>query len=112
MAPVTDVLSIRIDRKIFPAAGSRAPQLVLKDVAFEVARGSFVVITGPSGCGKSTLLNIIAGLDRDFTFTDLGEARDGDYYYVRVTQLDGTQAWSSPFWVGRAPLKGTGATAD
>ena len=69
MAPVTDVLSIRIDRKIFPAAGSRAPQLVLKDVAFEVARGSFVVITGPSGCGKSTLLNIIAGLDRDFDGT-------------------------------------------
>ncbi|HEX2465143.1 MAG TPA: DUF3604 domain-containing protein [Thermoanaerobaculia bacterium] len=41
-------------------------------------------------------------LDRDFAFTDLGEPRDGDYYYVRVTQLDGAQAWSSPFWVGPA----------
>ena len=24
----------------------------------------------------------------------------GDYYYVRVTQLDGARAWTSPFWVG------------
>ena len=61
---------------------------------------------------KLQVVDAVAGLERDFTFTDLGEARDGDYYYVRVTQLDGTQAWSSPFWVGRAPLKGTGATAD
>jgi hypothetical protein len=24
----------------------------------------------------------------------------GDNYYVRVTQLDGAMAWSSPIWVG------------
>ena len=39
-------------------------------------------------------------LDRDFEYTDLGERASGDYYYVRVTQLDGGRAWSSPFWVG------------
>jgi uncharacterized protein DUF3604 len=39
-------------------------------------------------------------LDRDFEFTDLENPAPGDYYYVRVTQLDSGRAWSSPFWVG------------
>ena len=38
--------------------------------------------------------------DREFEWVDLGEPGDSDYYYVRVTQLDGGRAWSSPFWVG------------
>ena len=42
-----------------------------------------------------------APLDREFEYLDMGPAAPGDYYYVRVTQLDGGQAWSSPFWVGR-----------
>ncbi len=46
------------------------------------------------------VVNAGGALDRNFAWSDLGEARDGDYYYVRVTQLDGAQAWSSPFWVG------------
>jgi hypothetical protein len=40
-------------------------------------------------------------LDMDFEYTDLEDPRPGDYYYVRVTQLDGGRAWSSPFWVGQ-----------
>ena len=39
-------------------------------------------------------------LDQEFTFTDQGENRPGDYYYLRVRQIDGSMAWSSPFWVG------------
>ena len=39
-------------------------------------------------------------LDREFTWADLTELKAGDYYYVRVTQVDGSMAWSSPFWVG------------
>ncbi len=39
-------------------------------------------------------------MDREFEFTDLEAPEAGDYYYVRVTQLDGGRAWSSPFWVG------------
>lgn len=66
MAPLTHPLSVSVHRKIFPAVGLRGEIQVLKDIAFEVKPGSFVVITGPSGCGKSTLLNIIAGLDREF----------------------------------------------
>ena len=39
-------------------------------------------------------------LDCDFEFVDQGIAGHGDYYYVRVKQLDGAMAWSSPVWVG------------
>ena len=41
-------------------------------------------------------------LDREFHYTDRGPAEPGDYYYVRVRQIDGGMAWSSPFWVGKA----------
>ena len=39
-------------------------------------------------------------LDRSFEYVDLEGLSAGDYYYVRVTQLDGGRAWSSPWWVG------------
>jgi len=41
-------------------------------------------------------------LDQAFEYADLGAREDGDYYYLRVTQIDGEQAWSSPWWVGGA----------
>ena len=66
MAPLSHPLSVSVHKKQFPAVGLRSEILVLKDIAFKVEPGSFVVITGPSGCGKSTLLNIIAGLDKDY----------------------------------------------
>ncbi len=66
MATVIDPLKVHITRKTFPAVGGRDENTVLRDVSFEVAPRSFVVLTGPSGCGKSTLLNIIAGLDKDY----------------------------------------------
>lgn len=73
MAPVKRPLSVRIEKKQFPAVGERAANLVLKNVSFQIEPGSFVIITGPSGGGKSTLLNIVAGLDKDFEGTvDLG----------------------------------------
>ncbi len=39
-------------------------------------------------------------LDCDFEFVDHGAVAHGDYYYIRVKQLDGAMAWSSPIWVG------------
>jgi iron(III) transport system ATP-binding protein len=35
----------------------------IKDINFEVPKGSFVTILGPSGCGKTTLLRCIAGVE-------------------------------------------------
>src|SRR5262245_23966374 len=66
MAPLTHPLSVRVDKKVFPAVGQRAENLVLRNVKFQIEPGSFVVITGPSGGGKSTLLNIVAGIDKEF----------------------------------------------
>ncbi len=45
-------------------------------------------------------VNPDAPLDQSFSFTDTEDPQPGDYYYVRVMQLDGAQAWSSAFWVG------------
>ena len=39
-------------------------------------------------------------IDQEFTYTDRGDVAPGDYYYLRVRQVDGAMAWSSPFWVG------------
>ena len=39
-------------------------------------------------------------LDYDLEFVDTDEPGRGDYYYVRVEQLNGARAWSSPIWVG------------
>ncbi len=37
--------------------------------------------------------------DVHFRHSDYGRHGSLDYYYVRVTQANGQQAWSSPFWV-------------
>ena len=81
-------LRVRVRRKIFPALAKRDEQVVLRDVAFEVAPRSFLVITGPSGCGKSTLLNIIAGLDSDYEGEiDLGPGGDRLTYIFQSPRL-------------------------
>ncbi len=45
---------------------------------------------------------------RRFAAVDETPAVDGDYYYLRVTLVDGEQAWSSPVWVsvGDGPVPG------
>ncbi|MET0638664.1 MAG: ATP-binding cassette domain-containing protein [Hyphomicrobium sp.] len=93
MAPVNatnagGVIRVSVDRKVFPAVGEREAQLVLKDVSFEVAPRSFLVVTGPSGCGKSTLLNIIAGLDTGYEGSiDLGPAKDRLTFIFQTPRL-------------------------
>ena len=69
MAALAAPIQVRVKRKIFAPVAGRDEQIVLRDVSFDVAPRSFVVMTGPSGCGKSTLLNIIAGLDKDYEGT-------------------------------------------
>ncbi len=41
-------------------------------------------------------------LDVRFEYQDTGRLQ-GDYYYVRVKQVDDAEAWSSPIWVGGYP---------
>ena len=33
------------------------------------------------------------------TFTDKTPRKDKDYYYIRVKQVNGHMAWSSPLWI-------------
>lgn len=44
-------------------------------------------------------------LDREFEFVDTEYPNHGDYYYVRVKQLDNAMAWTSPIWVGGFPTR-------
>ncbi|WP_433177158.1 ABC transporter ATP-binding protein [Actinoallomurus sp. CA-150999] len=53
----------------------------LRDVSFDVAAGTMVVLVGRSGSGKTTLLNVIGGLDRPDAGTVLVDGTD-------VTALD------------------------
>ena len=44
-------------------------------------------------------------MEAEIDYSDTGEMRQGDYYYVRVDQLDGARAYSSPVWVGGEPRR-------
>jgi hypothetical protein len=61
--------------------------------------------TGEAGVDAIAIqiFSLTDSLDQEFEYQDLGRAADGDYYYVRVTQIDGERAWSSPWWVGGEP---------
>lgn len=50
---------------------------------------------------QTTLRRIVTDGPRDvaFEFTDEGK-RHGDYYYVRIEQVNDAAAWSSPVWIG------------
>jgi hypothetical protein len=41
-----------------------------------------------------------SALDQLFEYSDQHAPGPDDYYYVRVRQVDGGMAWSSPWWVG------------
>ena len=54
-----------------------------------------------------TLRHIICDGERDvaFSYTDAREPQEGDYYYIRVRQVNDAMAWSSPVWVGGYPSR-------
>lgn len=43
--------------------------------------------------------------DVTFRYADADEPRQGDYYYVRIVQVNDAMAWSSPVWVGGYPSR-------
>ena len=57
-AAVSDAALIRVDG-LEKRYGTKR---VLRDVTFELTRGSALVVTGPNGAGKTTLLRLLAGL--------------------------------------------------
>ena len=54
---------------------------------------------------RVTLRRLIRNAPRDVSFrhTDGDDPRQGDYYHVRVRQVNGAMAWSSPIWIGGYP---------
>lgn len=71
-------------------------------------KGIRVYLTLPAERIRFALADIVtlwrirtdAPLDQAFEFIDEEGTRQGDYYFVRVMQLDGGIAWASPVWVG------------
>jgi ABC-type bacteriocin/lantibiotic exporter with double-glycine peptidase domain len=51
-------------------------QMVLKNVSFSVAAGSFLAVVGPSGSGKSTLLRLLLGFEQPLQGQILFDGRD------------------------------------
>ncbi|MEK7405028.1 MAG: hypothetical protein AAB225_07970, partial [Acidobacteriota bacterium] len=45
------------------------------------------------------LVNPEGPMDAELKYEDRGPLKPGDYYYVRMEQLDTNKAWSSPVWV-------------
>ena len=56
------VLKLKNVRKIY--GNGTGSTVAVKDISFEVAKGSFVGIMGASGSGKTTLLNMAATIDK------------------------------------------------
>lgn len=61
-AHVPAVLKIKNVRKVYETEDAATE--AVKDVNFEITKGSFVGIMGASGSGKTTLLNVIATIDK------------------------------------------------
>ena len=53
------------------------------------------------------LQRVINGGEKDVSFaiTDADNPDQGDYYYIRVQQVNDALAWSSPVWVGGLPSR-------
>ena len=49
-----------------------------------------------------TLQRVINGGEKEirFSYTDSDNPDHGDYYFLRVQQVNDALAWSSPVWVG------------
>ena len=78
----------------------------------KVERGIYVSVKAPAPIAKVEIIKnarveYAYYLDSHPTHThtsfvmDLEAERATDYYYVRVTQMDGLRCWSSPIWVDR-----------
>ena len=44
------------------------------------------------------LVNAEGAMDLEFEFEDRESPAPGDYYYLRMEQLDTNKGWASPVW--------------
>jgi hypothetical protein len=97
-----------------PPLVRRAAELPAADVRFglgELVEGRLeqkLMVDEHEDRVEVQVVNPDGPLDQTVTFTDMDAPRSGDYYYLRVTQIDGGRAWSSPFWVGGKAANVTG----
>ena len=118
LTEISDDTTIRIETVPTPEEGVTFPRFYQPvaavkpvDVTFNWDEFANGVATRdiPAGRYTDTIrlrgINPDGPMDRTFSWTDPDEPADGDYYYVRVTQLDGKMAWSSPWWVGGIPVR-------
>ena len=59
-----DGIVVRADDLVRDFRSGETTLHVLRGLALDVERGSFVAVTGRSGAGKTTLLNLLGGIDR------------------------------------------------
>jgi len=102
----TDEEGVTFPRTYVPAQG--IPPLDF-EMSFDGFEGGEQMHEIPAGRYTDAVIlrwvNPAGALDQDISFTDPEPPADGDYYYVRITQLDGRMAWSSPWWVGGIPVR-------
>lgn len=114
----TDATRIRIVTQATPETGVTFPRTYVPEQAFAPVNVEFSFdgfdggeISRDIPAGRYTdrislrWVDVGGALDQQVTFTDSDPPADGDFYYVRVTQLDGRMAWSSPWWVGGIPVR-------
>ncbi len=88
------------DTALEVALSKPAPMKLRKTLA-ELAENNEIEFTGQF-TSESFVIHRLVTPDlfrASFRFADRGKRGQTDWYYVRVTQANGHQAWSSPIWV-------------
>ncbi len=80
---------------------TRPSRVTIRKTLAELAANNEIEFTGPF-TSESLVMHRLVTPDlfrANFRFSDRGRRGSSDWYYVRVTQANGHQAWSSPIWV-------------
>jgi hypothetical protein len=101
------VVHLDASREAANTGADRPPeQLPAAELTFrlgDLARGSVVhalQVVDHVDTVDAQLVPGDAALDQEFSYTDRSGLAEGDYYYLRVRQVDGSVAWSSPWLMG------------
>ncbi len=100
-----------VERTSTPAAYRRAARLPGANVMFRLSDLQNGKSVHPIRVGRFTDSITVkrirpgAPLEHEFEFIDRDSPQPGDYYFVRVRQIDGGTAWSSPIWVGGLSMR-------